>query len=211
MSFKKNKYKVVKQIIPKQMTEFIFHYFQNKRRVARILFDARYISPFTNYWGIWEDEQIPKTYSHYADGVFETLLEGLHERIEKETEYKLYPSYSYARIYKTGDVLKRHRDRDECEISATLHIGGDTNWPIYLSEKSNQPGIKVDLAAGDLLLYKACELEHWREPFQGKTYCQGFLHYTDVTYKNAEKLKFDGRACVGLPAWFKGKKIKGIN
>ena len=83
MSFKKNKYKVVRQAITKQLTDFIFHYFQNKRRVSKILFDSRYISPFTEYWGTWDDGQIPKTYSHYADGVFETLLEGLHERVEK--------------------------------------------------------------------------------------------------------------------------------
>ena len=210
MSFKKNKYKVVRQAITKQLTDFIFHYFQNKRRVSKILFDSRYISPFTEYWGTWDDGQIPKTYSHYADGVFETLLEGLHERVEKETGYKLYPSYSYARIYKKGDILKRHRDRDECEISGTIHIGGDTQWPIYLSEKSNRPGKKVILAPGDLLLYKACDLEHWREPFEGNTYCQGFIHYTDSTQPNALKLKYDGRVCAGLPAWFKDKKVKGF-
>ena len=199
MSFKKNKYKVVRQAITKQLTDFIFHYFQNKRRVSKILFDSRYISPFTEYWGTWDDGQIPKTYSHYADGVFETLLEGLHERVEKETGYKLYPSYSYARIYKKGDILKRHRDRDECEISGTIHIGGDTQWPIYLSEKSNQPGKKVILAPGDLLLYKACDLEHWREKFKGKECVQVFLHYNNIDGPFGTQNKFDKRPLLGIP------------
>ena len=25
------------------------------------------MSPFTEYWGIWNDQQVPNTYSHYAD------------------------------------------------------------------------------------------------------------------------------------------------
>ena len=52
--------------------------------------------------------------------------------MEKLTGLKLYPAYTYARIYKKGDdVLKRHKDRFSCEISTTMNLGGD-DWPIYL-------------------------------------------------------------------------------
>ena len=37
--------------------------------------------------------------------------------MEKVTGLKLYPAYTYARIYKKGDELKRHKDRFSCEIS----------------------------------------------------------------------------------------------
>ena len=50
--------------------------------------------------------------------------------MEKHTGLKLSETYSYARIYKKGDVLHRHKDRYSCEIS-TLNLGGD-DWPIYL-------------------------------------------------------------------------------
>ena len=75
MSFKKNKYIVMKKVISREVADFAFAYFLNKRKVPRFLFDQKYISPFTDYWGIWNDEQIPNTYSHYADIVMETLLQ----------------------------------------------------------------------------------------------------------------------------------------
>jgi len=111
-------------------------------------------------------------------------------------------------FYKKGDVLKRHKDRFSCEISTTLNLGGD-KWPIYLepSGEVNKKGIKVDLKPGDMLIYSGCELEHWREAFQGKDCIQVFLHYNKIS-KEAEENKFDKRPYLGLPAWFKNQKLK---
>ena len=79
-----------------------------------------------------QTEQIPHTYSQYANIAMETLmLEMSAYHVEKETGHKLYPAYTYARIYKKGDVLKRHKDRFSCEISTTMNLGGDS-WDIYL-------------------------------------------------------------------------------
>ena len=44
MSFKKNKYCVIKEAVPKDIAEFVYNYFLLKRTVARTLFDQRYIS-----------------------------------------------------------------------------------------------------------------------------------------------------------------------
>ena len=76
MSFKNNKYKILKGAISKELASFVYAYFLKKRQVARFLFDQKYISPFTEYWGVWNDPQVPNTYSHYGDVVMETLLEG---------------------------------------------------------------------------------------------------------------------------------------
>ena len=59
MSFKKNKYQVLKGILNREIADFCFAYFLNKRKVTRVLFDHKYISPFTEYWGIWNDDQVP--------------------------------------------------------------------------------------------------------------------------------------------------------
>ena len=66
MSFKKNKYIVIKKAISPQLAKFISQYFLLKRTVARTLFDKRYISQFTREWGTWNERQVPETYSHYA-------------------------------------------------------------------------------------------------------------------------------------------------
>ena len=208
MSFKKNKYSVLKNAVSKEIADFSYSYFLNKRKVAAALFDNKYISPFTEYWGVWTDNQVPNTYSHYADLVMETLLEKVKPVMEKHTGLKLSPTYSYARIYKKGDTLARHKDRYSCEISTTLNLGGDP-WPIYVDPtgKKGQAGIKVDLKPGDMLIYSGCDLEHWREEFKGKDCGQVFLHYNKTGSKIAKENALDKRPLLGLPAWFKGAKL----
>ena len=206
--FKEDKYEVIKKAISKKTAKFIYQYFCNKRKVARLFFDARYISQVNNDWGVWNDKQIPETYSHYGDLVMETLLGDLKKCMETKTGIKLNPTYSYARIYKNGDILERHKDRYSCEVSSTLHLGGD-EWSIFLepSEEEGKDGKEIKLQAGDMLMYKGCDLEHWREPFEGENCGQVFLHYNDTTKDTAEDKKFDGRPFLGLPTWFKGFKV----
>ena len=224
--FKKNHFFVIKEAIDPKVANFVYNYFLMKRQVARSLFDSRFISPYTEYYGIWNDEQVPNTYSHYADIAMETLLLAVQPKMEKLTGLKLNPTYSYARIYKMGDVLKRHKDRFSCEISTTMNLGGDP-WPIYIEAKknvgiaegdggkkgitaiSNNAGSKVLLNPGDMLVYKGMMLEHWRETFIGKDCAQVFLHYNDANSKvgNAQENIFDGRKHLGLPSYFKGVKF----
>ena len=200
----KNNYKVIRQAISKDLADFVYSYFLMKRKVARKLFDEKYISPFTEYWGVWNDTQIPETYSHYADTAMETLLQNVQPKMEEETGLSLIPTYSYARIYKKGDILERHKDRYSCEVSTTLNLGGDT-WPIYLepSGETGKEGVKVDLEPGDSLIYRGCEVEHWRKAFEGENCGQVFLHYNDASGENAEENKYDRRPFLGLPNWFK--------
>ena len=200
----KNNYKVIKQAISKELADFVYSYFLTKRQVARTFFDDRYISPFNNDWGVWNDPQVPETYSHYSDIAMETLLERLTEPMSKETGLNLIPTYSYARIYKKGDVLKRHKDRYSCEVSMTMNLGGDP-WPIYLepSGETDKEGVKIDLEPGDALIYRGCEVEHWREAFEGENCGQVFLHYNDASGENAEENRYDTRPFLGLPTWFK--------
>ena len=201
-------YKVIKRAISRELAEFCYDYFCNKRKVARLFFDEKYISQLNTDWGVWNDTQIPETYSHYGDIVMETLLQKLKYRVELETEIKLNETYSYARLYKKGDVLPRHKDRYSCEVSTTLHLGGD-KWPIFLepSGKEGEEGLSISLGQGDMLIYKGCELEHWREEFKGDNCAQVFLHYNDASKETSEENKYDKRPFLGLPAWFKDYKV----
>jgi hypothetical protein len=167
-------------------------------QVADTLFKTTYISRTDTDWGFWGDNQLPTTYTAYADIAMETCLKLLKPLMEKETGLKLIETYSYARVYKKGDVLKKHVDRDSCTISTTLNLAGDA-WPIFLRDKNNKK-IKVDLKPGDMLIYKGCELEHWREEFKGTKCIQAFFHYNE-NKKNANQ--YDGRLHLGLPLWFR--------
>ena len=206
MSFKKNRYTVIRQAISKDLAMFVANYFSMKKQVYDTCIQARYISPYEVLLGYYEgqNEQIPNTYSCYSDIAMETLLLKCQPVMEKATGLKLYPAYTYARIYKKGDELKRHKDRFSCEISTTMNLSGD-DWPIYLepSGKEDMKGIKVDLKPGDMLVYYGCKLEHWREKFKGEECIQVFLHYNNRKTPGAKDNMFDKRIHLGLPSWFK--------
>ena len=78
--YKKNKYKILRKAIAPELAKFCYTYLLNKRKVARFFFDHKWISPFTKEWGVWNDQQVPNTYSVYGDIVMETLLHGLKEK-----------------------------------------------------------------------------------------------------------------------------------
>ena len=204
--FKKDKYVVIKQAIPKDLATFVANYFSIKKQVYDTCRQTRFISPYEVMGGYYEgaEEQIPHTFSCYSDIAMETLMLKCQPVMEKITGLKLTPAYTYARIYKNGDVLKRHKDRFSCEISTTMNLGGDP-WPIYLepSGKEGLKGIKVDLKPGDMLVYSGCELEHWRNKFKGKEHIQVFLHYNNRKTPGAKDNMFDKRPHLGLPSWFK--------
>ena len=210
------KYQVIKNAISYELANFIYNYFLLKKDAVEFMYknNINYESPLL---GTWTDKQVPNTYSHYADMVMETLLMKVLPIMKKETGLELIPTYSYARAYKKGDILRRHKDRPSCEISTTLNLGGDP-WPIFIDgtgadsvideykqiHKPNAPkGTKVLLEVGDMLVYSGCELEHWREPFEGNICGQVFLHYNHVNGPFAGTNMFDGRPKLGLPSFIK--------
>ena len=190
-----NKYQVIKNAISYDLANFIFNYFLLKRDAVGFMYQNN-IHAQSEILGSWTDEQIPNTYSCYGDFVMDTLLVKMLPVMKKETGLDLCPTYSYARAYKKGDELKRHKDRPSCEISTTIHLGGDP-WAIFVE------GTEVLLDAGDMLVYSGCELEHWRKPFEGDVCGQVFLHYNHVDGPFAEKNKFDGRPMLGVPSGIK--------
>jgi len=212
----KFKYQVIKNAVSFELANFIFNYFLLKRDAVEFMYKHNIIYD-NSMFGTWTDQQVPNTYSHYSDMVMETLLMKVLPKMQKETGLQLIPTYSYARLYKTGDILKRHKDRPSCEISTTINLGG-APWPIFIDatgsnnvvdedkniHKPDAPkGTKVLLEVGDMLVYSGCELEHWREPFEGDICGQVFLHYNHVNGPFADKNMFDGRPKLGLPSFVK--------
>ena len=212
MSFQENKYQVIEKAISYELANFIFNYFMLKRDAVGWMYKNN-ITYDTGLLGTWTDKQIPNTFSCYADPVMETLLMKVLPVMKQHTNLDLIPTYSYARIYKKGDKLRRHSDRPSCEISTTLNLGGDP-WPIFIDgtgtkavlnefreiHKPNAPeGTKILLEVGDMLVYSGCELEHWREPLEGNVCGQVFLHYNHVNGPFAEKNRFDRRPMLGIP------------
>ena len=76
MDFKKNKYAIIRKAISKDLAIFVYNYFLIRKQVYDTCLKERYISPFEDILGYYEKEnqQVPNTYSIYADAAGETLL-----------------------------------------------------------------------------------------------------------------------------------------
>lgn len=134
--------------------------------------------------GITNDDQVPGSIAFYKLDVLNSLHDRVKKIIEKETKIKLFKTYHYSRIYKNGAMLKPHFDRDACEISATINLGGD-DWEIGIFDYNNVPHTYL-LNPGDMLIYHGCDLTHWRPgKFSGNTLVQAFMHYVDQTGKRS--------------------------
>jgi len=130
------------------------------------------------------DPQCPGSPSFYKFEKISILQERLKLLIEKISEFSLFVTYNYFRIYKKGTVLKPHTDRPACEISMSLNLGGD-DWEIGCFSYDNIPEI-VLLKPGDGLVYHGCDLVHWRPgKFKGNELIQIFLHYVRQDGPNA--------------------------
>lgn len=148
------------------------------------------------------DVQCPISEAIHGTETFDQLLVDLLPNFETACGKKLLPTYSYARLYKPGEELKKHTDRPACEISATVTLGFEGNpWAIYMD------GNKVDMQVGDAVLYKGMDLEHWREKYtEGQWQAQVFLHYVDAEGPHADQ-KYDGRASLKISKTKKPEKI----
>ncbi|HSF95844.1 MAG TPA: hypothetical protein VLA52_12535, partial [Thermohalobaculum sp.] len=113
------------------------------------------------------DDQVAGAPAFYAPAVTEFLLGKFAPAVEQAIGCRVFPTYSYLRIYKAGSRLARHTDRAACEFTLSLALGCDSPrpWPIGL--ETAEGARSFTLAPGDALLFRGCELSHWRDPFEG--------------------------------------------
>lgn len=187
--FQTHGYTLVKNAISKEMRDFITQY---------ALFDEMQdYSP--------DSMQVADAHSRYGDPAMEALLLSLQTIMEENTGLELYPTYSFYRVYRPGDELPPHTDRDACEISTTIcfnysYDDSKYRWPIKVE------GVEVDQKPGDIVIYRGIDLEHSRDPFtledEAAWHVQGFFHYVDANGPHADE-KWDRRPSIGEPVEYR--------
>lgn len=126
-----------------------------------------------------DTKQVPGAAGFYKEPLFERLLEHLLPAIEAHTGLALHKTYSYARRYELGNELKRHLDREACEVTASLALGYEGEiWPLWVEDRQGKPRSFL-LRPGDALIFRGAELFHWREMNRYGPSTQVFLHYVD--------------------------------
>lgn len=201
MSFKENKYVAVKEMLPNEIVDIASRY---------ALIDE--MTRFSDEASVQHHSaQVPGAHSKYADPLMESILQYLLPNMEYVTGLSLYPTYSYFRVYRPGMDLKPHTDRPACEISTTVsfkynYLGSDQpSWPIWVDSKDGPKAFNLE--SGDAVVYRGCEVKHWREMFnapEGSYHIQGFFHFVDANGPHSEE-KLDKRLFIGEP-----KSVKNL-
>lgn len=122
------------------------------------------------------DEDVPNSHSMFNYLPFLELLCEQNGAVNELVGEKVLASYCYARVYFKGQDLKKHKDRDCCELSLTIHLKGDQPWDFWITTPDGKD-VSVVLDPGDAIIYHGCDAAHWRNTYYGDSYTQVFLHY----------------------------------
>jgi hypothetical protein len=179
-------FKIIRNAVSQELCEFLALEFNMMEDVCKTLYPESDLSDFCK-----------NSFARYAPLMFEALSVKLLPLVEEAVGMKLWPSYSFARIYYTGSELQKHVDRPSSEITISVCIThDDTNWPLKIQGTDKQIH-EIFLNVGDLVIYSGRKNMHWRDPFQGTKQIQAFLQYVDANGPDAW-LKWDSKPKLGL-------------
>lgn len=155
---------------------------------------------WTHQGKIQSDGQVPQAHSMYGSSITEALLVNLQSVVEDNVKCALIPTYSYARVYRNGDSMKKHRDRPACEVSMSLRLGSldvkNNSFPLFINKNP------VFLEEGDGVIYEGLKELHYRKKFVTSPagfQVQAFVHYVRKGGR-FERFAFDERLGLGLPS-----------
>jgi hypothetical protein len=188
--FERKKYTVLEKLVPLDVCRIVSRYALLKEELE-----------FTPELGA--SAQVENAHSVYSDTLMETMLHFLRPHLENSTGLFLCPTYTYYRVYRPGMKLEVHRDRPSCEISATVCFGykyveKDTEyrWGMYV-----EPDILIHQNFGDAIIYRGCEVDHWRDTFEagpGSYQVQAFFHFIDKNGPFYPEYAYDKRSQLGM-------------
>jgi len=100
---------------------------------------------------------------------------------------QLLPTYNFTRMYLEGSTLGRHKDRQSCEVSLSIHLYGDAEWSFGIVDRYGEE-VEITLQPGDAILYDST-VDHWRPgEYDGEFYVQSFQHYVFLEGKHANNV-----------------------
>jgi len=187
--FEIKKYQVVKNFVPQNVTKLI----------TQTLIFAEADHLYKHNMVPDGDPQLENTMKFDCSPITEALLVSLLPKMEKIVKEKLFPTYSYARVYRNGSILKDHVDRPSCEISVSIQLAAvgvknENGWGITMGDEI------LYLADGDGVVYNGIKVRHSRdelfcEPngFQTQVFC----HYVKADGRFA-RFAYDRRVGPGI-------------
>lgn len=123
-----------------------------------------YFGKLDRFQHIPVEQQVEGSLARYYYPPYKESYFKVKKRLETIIQSDLLPSYYYDRFYFEGQDLKKHVDRDACEISVSIHIQTNLkiSWGFKLIDVNGKEQ-EIFLNPGDGLIYKGCEICHWRD------------------------------------------------
>lgn len=161
-------YIVIPQAVSAELCKFLSLEFSMMEDVFKNLYPGATLSDLCD-----------NTFARYSPLMMEALAIHVQPRVEAAVNMQLYPTYSYARIYYEGSELKPHFDRASSEVTVSVCLEKQVDWPIYIK---NAQGVthEINLDVGDIVIYSGRSNEHWRNPLVGAKQIQAFLQYVNA-------------------------------
>lgn len=162
-SFKKNGYAIIKNVLSQEDINRLYQYTLQHMHLGNM-----------------DDGQVPGTPAFYQDKEMAALQKKLLPVFENEIQIKLHPSFCYHRVYRTGAVLRQHKDRNACEISVSLNLGQKgTPWDLWILDY-DENAKNITFSPGDAVIYRGSALTHWRGKLtDADLVSQVFFHFVD--------------------------------
>jgi hypothetical protein len=136
------------------------------------------------------DDNNPHRYVVHNEPVARYFHHQLRAAMSHIAGQRVKPSYVYVGSYLPGAKLRKHTDRPQCEFSMNLLLDYspepvcETPWPLHLESKGRLTTLYQ--AIGDVLLYRGCQVAHYRNPLpEGHTSTSIFFHYVPEGYSGS--------------------------
>ncbi len=136
------------------------------------------------------DAQVKDRHSIYNDAMCRYLHTQLTPIVNTLTPKPVKPSYAMLSTYQPGAVLRKHKDRQQCEWNLSLVLDmnpeqeQDQAWPIYI-DQADQPHA-IPLEIGDGVLYRGYSVDHWRDALAaGQQVTVAFFHFVTLDFEGS--------------------------
>ena len=120
----------------------------------------------------------------------DSILLAYKNQIESLFNTEMIPSYIFLREYKRGSELLCHRDRAECEFSATILLNKNGDGPsslVFCDDENMTNPVEVSLEEGDAIIFSGAKdydgKWHYRPKVEQESIVTAFLHYVSPNNK----------------------------
>jgi len=132
------------------------------------------------------DAQVERRYGWHNERMAQFFQHQLAWYVSQVAREPVKPTYSYSSAYQGGAALPAHTDREQCDYTLSMLLdeadpSGWGPWPLWFLTPEGRRSVTV--GPGEAVLFRGCELPHWREaapPDRWQTML--LFHYVAATF-----------------------------